>query len=643
MNRFYITTPIYYVNSDLHLGHAYTTVLADVFSRYHRLMGHETHFLTGTDEHGQKVLEASNRLGVSPREHCDEMSARFKALWSRLNVRQDRFIRTTDADHVALVTRCLQQLHDQGHLYTQDYEGWYDVKSERFFTEKDLVDGRSPDGNEVVKLREKNWFFRMSAFQQWLVDHIQANPEFIQPEQRRNEVLGFLRQPLQDLCISRPKSRMDWGIELPFDREYVCYVWVDALLNYVTGSGPESRSEVAGEWWPASTHLIGKDILTTHCVYWPTLLRALGLEQPRSLLIHGWWLVDNQKMSKSEGNVVNPLSLIDHIGVDAFRFFLIREMAPWNDTSFSFESIVKRLNTDLANDLGNLLSRVTNLAAKSLEGRLPAASGQSTGLRDFFTSRVSHWPRQVESNNLHGLLEDVFVMIREANRQMELHAPWKVLRSDPASAAAMLADTAETLRLAALLLEPVMPGLSREILARLGVETEPAVELLDWREDRPFTVSHGDPVFPRIDTDAFLAALGVAPAPAVPAVPAKPGKPAKPAAAEAAEEDGLITFEHFGKAQLLAARILEADRVEGADRLLRLKIDTGSDTRQIVAGIALFYTPAELVGRMICVVANLKPAVIRGIESRGMLLAAKSPGSLVLVNPGDVPPGASIG
>ena len=276
MNRFYITTPIYYVNSDLHLGHAYTTVLADVFSRYHRLMGHETHFLTGTDEHGQKVLEASNRLGVSPREHCDEMSARFKALWSRLNVRQDRFIRTTDADHVALVTRCLQQLHDQGHLYTQDYEGWYDVKSERFFTEKDLVDGRSPDGNEVVKLREKNWFFRMSAFQQWLVDHIQANPEFIQPEQRRNEVLGFLRQPLQDLCISRPKSRMDWGIELPFDREYVCYVWVDALLNYVTGSGPESRSEVAGEWWPASTHLIGKDILTTHCVYWPTLLRALA-------------------------------------------------------------------------------------------------------------------------------------------------------------------------------------------------------------------------------------------------------------------------------------------------------------------------------------------------------------------------------
>jgi methionyl-tRNA synthetase len=375
MSRCYITTPIYYVNSDLHLGHAYTTVLADVLARYHRLLGHETRFLTGTDEHGQKVHEAATRLGVDVRAHCDEMSARYKTLWHKLGIGYDRFIRTTDADHVALVKRCLQQLHDDGHLYTQDYEGWYDVKSERYFTEKDLVDGRSPDGNEVEKLVEKNWFFRMSAFQDWLVEHIQAHPGFIQPEHRRNEVLGFLRQPLQDLCISRPKSRMDWGIELPFDPEFVCYVWVDALLNYVTGSGPEDRDTVAGPWWPASVHLLGKDILITHSVYWSTLLKALGLALPDSLLVHGWWLVDNQKMSKSEGNVVDPLGLIDRIGVDAFRYFLIREMAPGSDCSFTFESIVKRLNTDLANDLGNLLSRVTNLAERFLAGRLPAASG----------------------------------------------------------------------------------------------------------------------------------------------------------------------------------------------------------------------------------------------------------------------------
>jgi methionyl-tRNA synthetase len=618
VSSFYITTPIYYVNSDLHLGHAYTTVLADVFTRYHKLAGDDCRFLTGTDEHGQKVLEAATKLGVDTRAHCDEMSRRYKVLWEKLDIRYDRFIRTTDADHVAFVTQCLQRLHDEGHLYTQDYEGWYDVKSERYFTEKDLVDGKSPDGNEVVKLREKNWFFRMSAFQDWLIDHIQSNPEFIQPEHRRNEVLGFLRQPLQDLCISRPKTRMGWGIELPFDTDYVCYVWVDALLNYVTG---------AGDCWPASLHLIGKDILTTHCVYWPTLLKALGLEMPKTLLIHGWWLVDNQKMSKSEGNVVNPLSLIDHIGVDAFRFFLIREMVPWNDCSFTFESIVKRLNTDLANDLGNLLSRVTNLASKNLTNQLPAPDKGLTDLKAFFIEHLAGWREQLAANNLYGLLESVFSMIREANREMEQHAPWKLIKQDSVAAAGMLAETAEAIRLAALLLEPVMPGLSASILARLG--TEDAREIA-WCDTRAFKVSHGDPVFPRIDLKTFMEALE-------PARPAEKEQAAKP------EEDS-IAFEDFAKTRLLAARILEAAPVEGADRLLKLKVDAGeAEPRQIIAGIAPSYTAEELPGTMVCLVANLKPAKIHGVISQGMLLASKDGKRLVLVNPGDVTPGSSIG
>ncbi len=618
MSSFYITTPIYYVNSDLHLGHAYTTVLADVFTRYHKLAGDDCRFLTGTDEHGQKVLEAATRLGVDTREHCDEMSRRYKVLWEKLDIRYDRFIRTTDADHIEFVSQCLQRLHDEGHLYTQDYEGWYDVKSERYFTEKDLVDGKSPDGNEVVKLREKNWFFRMSAFQDWLIDHIQSNPEFIQPEHRRNEVLGFLRQPLQDLCISRPKTRMGWGIELPFDTDYVCYVWVDALLNYVTG---------AGDRWPASLHLIGKDILTTHCVYWPTLLKALGMEMPKTLLIHGWWLVDNQKMSKSEGNVVNPLSLIDHIGVDAFRFFLIREMVPWNDCSFTFESIVKRLNTDLANDLGNLLSRVTNLASKNLANQLPAPDKGLTGLKAFFAEHLAGWREQLAANNLYGLLESVFSMIREANREMEQHAPWKLIKQDAAAAAGMLAETAEALRLSALLLEPVMPGLSTSILERLG--SVDAREIA-WCDTRSFKVSHGEPVFPRIDLKAFMEAL-------VPARPAEKKQATEP-------DEGTIAFEDFAKTRLLAARILEAAPVDGADRLLKLKVDAGeAEPRQVIAGIAPSYTAEELPGTMVCLVANLKPAKIRGVLSQGMLLASKEGKRLVLVNPGDVAPGSSIG
>ncbi|MFA7331585.1 MAG: methionine--tRNA ligase [Candidatus Delongbacteria bacterium] len=649
MKPFYITTPIYYVNSDLHLGHAYTTVLADVFTRYHRLLGREAFFLTGDDEHGQKVLEAAQRQGVSPQELCDRMSVRFRELWQRLNVDYSHYIRTTDETHVALVSAMLQRLHDEGHLYAADYEGQYCVPCERFFTEKDLQDGNCPEcGRPTELLKERNWYFRMSAFQEWLIAHIEGHPDFILPQSRRNEVLGFLRQPLRDLCISRNKERMSWGIELPFDRDYVCYVWVDALLNYVSGVGLGHDQAGFDRHWPADLHLIGKDILTTHCVYWPTLLHALGLEQPRSFLIHGWWLVGDQKMSKSVGNVVQPLDLIDRVGVDAFRFFLIREMVPWNDSSFGPELLVKRINTDLANDLGNLLSRVTNLAARHFDGQLPPAQG-GTGegvLRRSAEALLAGLPAQLQRGDLYGIVDQVFGLLKLGNQWMEQTAPWKLVKADRAAAGPVLADMAEVLRLTACLLAPVMPELCARLLERLGIPGTPTLADLAWHEIGVRRIQHGDPLVPRIDEEVFLAALAPVPGLAAPSAPV-PAAVAAPAAAPAstpAADEGLIGFAEFGRAKLVAARILTAERVSGADKLLRLEIDCGdAEPRQIVAGIALDHAPEGLPGRMICVVRNLEPAKIRGIVSRGMLLAAKGPNGLALVNPGDVPPGTPIG
>lgn len=644
MSRFYITTPIYYVNADLHLGHAYTTVLADTLARAHRELGDEVFFLTGVDEHGQKALDAAKALGRDTQEYCDEMSARFGRLWERLEISHDRFIRTTSGEHVAVVTAALEKLHADGHLYAAEYEGHYCVPCERFFTEKDLADGSCPQcGRAVETLQERNWYFRMSAFQDWLVEHVSSTPGCILPESRRNEVLGFLRQPLRDLCISRPKERMGWGIELPFDRDYVCYVWVDALLNYATGVGRGADEAGFAAWWPEATHLIGKDILTTHAVYWPTLLKALGLEPPKRILAHGWWLVGDQKMSKSVGNVVKPLEWIERVGVDAFRFFLIREMVPWNDAAFTAESLVKRLNMDLANDLGNLLSRVTNLASRHFGGRLPAAAGGTGGLRAAAAELLARHAELVRSLDLHGLLEGVFGLLRQANQEMERHSPWKLVKQDPAAAGLVLADMAELLRLSARLLEPAMPGKCAGLLGRLGAA---AGSPLAWTEDAVGAVTHGDPLFPRLDEAALLAASGdVATPETAPAkAPAEAPKPAAKGRSGEPDAEGLIGIEDFGRVKLVAARVVEARPHPGADRLLLLRVDCGeAEPRPLVAGIAGHVDPADLPGRMICVVANLKPAKIRGEVSQGMLLAAKAGDALHLVDPGPVPPGTPLG
>ncbi|HKL20584.1 MAG TPA: methionine--tRNA ligase, partial [Tichowtungia sp.] len=425
--KYYVTTPIYYVNDKPHIGHAYTTILADVLANYHRLLGTPTFFLTGTDEHGQKVQQAADANGISAQAQCDQTVLRFQELWKRLEISNDDFIRTTEPRHKKIVQEVLQELYDKDEIYRAEYEGWYCVGCERFFTEKDLVDGNCPEcGRKVDAIVESNYFFRMSSYQQWLIEYIETHPEFIQPDFRANETLGFLKNnELQDLCISRPKSRLEWGIELPFDADFVTYVWFDALLNYITAIGYKSDDEKFKKWWPVNHHLIGKDILTTHTVYWPTMLKAMDVEMPKTIFAHGWWLTGRTKMSKSLGNVVNPMEMIDRYGVDAFRYFLIAEMTLGQDASFTEEAFVRRYNSDLANDLGNLLSRTASMLGRYTRGVFPTIgktaveSGPEKELWTAVQRAVEEMEQSIGSMNLNGGVASVLSAVRKVNQYFE--------------------------------------------------------------------------------------------------------------------------------------------------------------------------------------------------------------------------------
>lgn len=643
--HFYVTTPIYYVNDKPHIGHAYTTILADVLARYHRLLGVPTRFLTGTDEHGQKVQRAAEGNGITPQEHCDRTVVRFLDLWKKLDITHDDFIRTTEQRHVRVVQSILQDLYDRGEIYADDYEGWYCVPCERFFTEKDLVDDACPEcGRAVERLVERNYFFRMSKYQDWLVEYIQTHASFILPEHRRQETLGFLRKPLGDLCISRPKKRLAWGIELPFDSDYVTYVWFDALINYISAVGYGVDSTELARWWPASIQLIGKDILTTHTVYWPTMLKAMGLPLPETVFAHGWWLVGKDKMSKSLGNVVNPMELAERYGPDAFRYFLMAEMTLGQDASFTEQAFIKRYNSDLANDLGNLASRVLKMVFRHFGGKVPPRPAPSDGdgpIRDAALTAALEMEGVLRNMQLDRGMARVMAAVREGNRYFEQSTPWKL--TDPADRTplgAVLYNAAECLRIVSGLLYPVMPermGLLRQALGVSAEAIEPRLERLkEWGGLVP-----GSPcvpikaLFPRIDTRA-KASAGAAGGRATPSK-----KTSGPTTAASAKKE--IDIDTFGQVQLRTAKVLKAERIEGATRLLRLQIDLGSETRQLVAGVAEHYAPDELIGRTIVVVANLKPAVIRGVESQGMLLAAKSGKALRLLTvDGDLPPGAGV-
>tara|TARA_A100001011_G_scaffold275042_2_gene284594 strand:- start:4094 stop:5578 length:1485 start_codon:yes stop_codon:yes gene_type:complete len=494
MKKFYITTPIYYVNDKPHIGHAYTTILADVIARFYRNKGVDTFFLTGLDEHGQKVQGAAEKKGIQPQDHCDQMVPRFKDLWSKLHISYDDFIRTTEERHKKVVQKILQAVYDSGDIYIDEYKGLYSVSEERFITEKEAESGAFSD---IKELKEKNYFFKMSKYQDALIDHIKNN-SFIQPENRRNEILGFLKKPLSDLCISRPKSRLNWGVELPFDSKYVTYVWFDALINYISAPGIETDDETFKKWWPANMHLIGKDILTTHAVYWPTMLFSAGIELPDRIFAHGWWLTDDNKMSKSKGNVVNPIDLIDQYGVDPVRYYLMREMVLGQDASFSLDSFVKRYNSDLANDFGNLLSRVTNLIKKNYDGFIPSPKQTEQARNEIQISSdrlISLLDEKISLLKINELIENIFEFIRRVNKYMEQNAPWKLVKQDKDAAALVLYTAAEALRISSVLLSPIMPNRTKILLQTLNTLDYS----LTWGCLKPGTkIKDHEPLFPRI-------------------------------------------------------------------------------------------------------------------------------------------------
>ena len=493
-NSFYISTPIYYVNDKPHIGHAYTTILADVIARFYRQLNYDTFFLTGLDEHGQKVQEAASNRKVEPQDHCNEMAPRFTELWEKLHISNDDFIRTTEERHKKVVQEFLQLVFDKGDIYKDEYTGLYSVSEERFITEKEAESGIFRD---IKELKEINYFFKMSNFQTQLIEHIENNNNFIQPAHRKNEILGFLKQPLSDLCISRPKSRLNWGIELPFDDEYVTYVWFDALINYLTATGYGEDDLSYNKWWPADCHLIGKDILTTHAVYWPTMLLSAGIPLPKTIFAHGWWLSDSSKMSKSVGNVVNPLDLIEEYGVDPVRYYLMREMVLGQDANFTMESFIKRYNSDLANDYGNLLNRVSTLIKKNYDGLIPDKGEQTSSEEEIIKSAealLNGMSNKIKEMKINDSIEDIMKFVRSINKYMEEQKPWKLIKEDRVGAGTVLYTAGESMRVATILLSPVMPNRCAEVL-----HTFNSGKSLEWGGLKPgVKLNDHETLFPRI-------------------------------------------------------------------------------------------------------------------------------------------------
>jgi methionyl-tRNA synthetase len=604
MSRFYVTTPIYYVNDEPHIGHAYTTILADVVARFHRALGDDTYFLTGTDEHGQKVQQAAEKRGVDPQQHVDEYVVRFQEKWNALNINYDQFIRTTQDNHKAVVSFLLQKLWDKDLIYKDTYEGWYSVAEERFLTDKEYDEG---EWRDVKQLSETNYWFKMSAFQQDLIDYIHDNPNFIQPEFRKNEVLGFLRQELGDLCISRPKSRLNWGIELPFDEDYVTYVWFDALTNYISAIGYPHNSSEFEKWWPVDYHLIGKDILTTHAVYWPTMLMAAELPLPKTIFAHGWWLMGEEKMSKSLGNVIRPLDLANEYGVDALRYFLMREMTPGQDASFTLDAFIKRYNSDLANDLGNLVNRVTKLIGRNFDYVLPdpgEISPEDADLIQVVSELTQKVSEELDQLRVNFAIIHVFEVLREINRYLEEMAPWKLMKTEKQRGGEVLYNAAEALRLSAVHLYPVMPAKIGAFLEVMGTSAKDRFNeegWFDWGYVKPGTkVGETDGLFPRIEIS-----------------------PAEETSQATLDLKPEISFEEFMKLDIRVGTIQKAEKHPNADKLLKLQVNLGVESRQVIAGIAEQFTPESLIGKTVTIVVNLKPAKIRGEMSQGMILAAE--------------------
>mgnify|MGYP006285198921 CR=1 FL=1 len=630
--RIYITTPIYYINARPHIGHAYTTILCDVVRRYYRLLGYETYFLTGTDEHGDKVFRAAEKSGKDPLDYASEISALFSELWPSLHIETDDFIRTTEERHMKVVQEILQKIYDKGDIYHARYGGFYCTGCERFYTEKELVDGKCPDHLvEPEWIEEENYFFKMSAYQDWLIDHIKTNPDFIRPERYKNEMLSFLKEPLKDLCISRPLTRLSWGIPLPFDKDYVTYVWFDALVNYTSALGyPDD--EKFRKFWPEANHYIAKDILKPHAIYWPCMLKSAEIGPYKYLNVHGWWNMDKHKISKSIGNVVEPLDLADKYGADAFRYFLLRDMTFGLDADFSEENLLNRFNSDLANDFGNLVSRVSTMIRKYNDGVIPEAGTRTETDEALFKSLekvIYEMKSLLDDLKFNELLENIMSVARAANKYVNDEAPWELAKKNNTERLHTVLHTAAMVTTGcAKLLTPVMPEKCQEVFKTFGMEKEN-----DCSPETSFSagksVAKIKSLFPRVRKPEK----------------AKPEKSPKKENKKSEKQEGVqqIEFTDFTKVKLHTAKVLVAERVPKTDKLMRIELDIGFEKRQIVAGIAKDYAPEDIIGKTIVVVSNLKPRKLRGVESNGMLLAAHGKDGLSLVTVDrPVEPGSSV-